>query len=926
MKKLLLFFTVLFFVCSQFTYATDYYTAGSQDPTNVNNWWTGTNGTGSHPPNFTTAGNLFYVQNGHSMTPTVLWTVSGTGSKVIIKTGGTVTSGAFNHSLTLDMEAGGTWIHSNTTYSSLTFGTLNAASNFQLNNASGFAATRTYPNLILNGVTVNPGASGITLNGNLDIRSAGIFRGTTTGTPTHSIAGDILIATGGTWTMSNGAGTPTYSISGTITNSGGTIGSSTGNTTINLNGSNSVTLNLGTPSNTNFNINVASTKTVTLGSNVATSLTFTNNGILDCSTFNITGAGTFAMASSNATLRIGSSAGLETGASGNIQTTTKTFNFSGTGNTFVYNGSSSQATGSLLTGTIRNLTISNATGATLTGSVSISGTASVTGLLILGTNNMTQSGGAATLSGNGIIRLDGVLGTQIGSYSSKTFNTTGTYQFNGAGQSIPTDSYFNVTVNGGGASMGGDVTVTGTLSLNGTLTVGANTLTISNPIANTITNLSTSSSSSMVVDGTAPSIHIPSTVTALTNLTINSNQLVTADAGITVSGIFTLGGSSFVLDMGSNTLEIGTSTATLGTLTRTTGGSVRGTMKRWLSTSTSSLLFPLNNNSADYVGATVNFSTLPTTGGSLTAKYTSSGAGSMPSGYIDFSAQYPGVNLINLSPQFWTITDGDGLSGFAYGLDLEATNMGLNTSTPMIVYTAIVKRNTGGGNTWAWNNSNHVTTSGTGSLPIAHCQGYTSFSDFAIAGNIDNLLPVELSSFTSSVSGRDITLSWTTTDETNNSGFDIERKSTTGNWIKLGNVEGHGTVNTPQSYSFVDRNLSSGRFSYRLKQIDYNGNYHYYNLSGEISIGTPSKYTLSQNYPNPFNPVTTISYEIPKGDFVALKVYDLTGKEVASLVNEKQEAGFYSVRFDGAKLSSGVYFYTLKSNDFVSTKKLILLK
>ncbi|MBN8568645.1 MAG: T9SS type A sorting domain-containing protein [Ignavibacteria bacterium] len=570
----------------------------------------------------------------------------------------------------------------------------------------------------------------------------------------------------------------------------------------------------------------------------------------------------------------------------------------------------------------------------LSGSLTVSGTATIASgtTATLGTNNFTGTGGSATLAGTGTIALSGDLNTQIASYNSNTFATTGRYLFYGNSQVIPAGTYEDLRVQGTGTTLSGDLTVNGDLEMQGTLTVGANTLTISNPITVNPTNLTMDATSSLVINGTAANIHVPSSVTALNNFTYNNSSLVTADANLTISGTFTLGTSGFILDMGANTLEIGTSTASIGAISRVGSGSVRGIIKRWTNTATSSLLFPLNNNATDYVGATVNFSVNPTTGGSLTARYTSTGSGLFPLGpngidrYIDFSAQHPGMNLINLSPQFWTISDADGLAGFTYGLSLEANNMGINTSGNNYQYTAIVKRNTGGGNTWAWSNSNHVTTGGSGSNPIPQCQGYTSFSDFAIGGNQDNLLPVELSNFTSAIAGRDLILSWSTGTETNNSGFDIERKSTTGNWSKIGNVAGHGTVNTPNSYTYTDRNLSSGKYNYRLKQIDFNGNYKYYELSNEVIIGTPSKYVLTQNFPNPFNPSTSISYEIPATNFVSLKIYDMMGKEVANLVNGTQEAGFYTVKFDASKLASGVYFYKLQANDFTATKKLMLMK
>ncbi|MFZ1323396.1 MAG: T9SS type A sorting domain-containing protein [Ignavibacteria bacterium] len=191
----------------------------------------------------------------------------------------------------------------------------------------------------------------------------------------------------------------------------------------------------------------------------------------------------------------------------------------------------------------------------------------------------------------------------------------------------------------------------------------------------------------------------------------------------------------------------------------------------------------------------------------------------------------------------------------------------------------------------------------------------------------ETLLPVELSSFISNVTGTDVTLNWTTASETNNSGFDIERKNAeSGNWSKVGNVTGNGTVSTPQNYSFTDRGLTTGIYNYRLKQIDFNGNFEYFNLSNEVGIGIPDKYSLSQNYPNPFNPSTKISYDLPVDGMVSLKLFDMTGREVASIVNEVQNAGYYTVNFNASSLSSGVYFYTISSNNFIATKKLMLVK
>ena len=88
----------------------------------------------------------------------------------------------------------------------------------------------------------------------------------------------------------------------------------------------------------------------------------------------------------------------------------------------------------------------------------------------------------------------------------------------------------------------------------------------------------------------------------------------------------------------------------------------------------------------------------------------------------------------------------------------------------------------------------------------------------------------------------------------------------------------------------------------------------------------PTTYDLSQNYPNPFNPVTTIKYQIPKDGLVKLLIYDILGREVKTLVNEVKTAGYYDIKFNAGSFSSGVYFYKMVAGDFVSIKKLVVLK
>lgn len=193
------------------------------------------------------------------------------------------------------------------------------------------------------------------------------------------------------------------------------------------------------------------------------------------------------------------------------------------------------------------------------------------------------------------------------------------------------------------------------------------------------------------------------------------------------------------------------------------------------------------------------------------------------------------------------------------------------------------------------------------------------------------LVPVELASFSAATDRDKVILNWRTVSELNNSGYDIERKSISGNsWAKIGFIQGNGTSNIEKNYSFTDVGLTKGSYNYRLKQIDFNGNYKYYDLSSEVNIGVPFKFDLSQNYPNPFNPSTKINYDLPFDSKVSIKLFDIIGREIVSLVNQAQTAGYYTTNFNASNLSSGVYFYQINAQggnqSFTKTLKMMLVK
>jgi hypothetical protein len=187
-------------------------------------------------------------------------------------------------------------------------------------------------------------------------------------------------------------------------------------------------------------------------------------------------------------------------------------------------------------------------------------------------------------------------------------------------------------------------------------------------------------------------------------------------------------------------------------------------------------------------------------------------------------------------------------------------------------------------------------------------------------------IPVELTSFTANVNeSRNVVLSWSTATETNNQGFDIERRVDKNNFEKIGFVSGFGTTAEAQSYNYTDADVNSGSYSYRLKQIDFDGHYSYSEVVDVVITG-PYSFALAQNYPNPFNPSTTIEYSIPNKSNVTISVFDAIGNELELLYSGEKEAGVHQVTWNATNYASGIYFYRLNSEKFVQVKKMLLLK
>jgi hypothetical protein len=172
-------------------------------------------------------------------------------------------------------------------------------------------------------------------------------------------------------------------------------------------------------------------------------------------------------------------------------------------------------------------------------------------------------------------------------------------------------------------------------------------------------------------------------------------------------------------------------------------------------------------------------------------------------------------------------------------------------------------------------------------------------------------------------------LHWKTASEQNNAGFEVQKFMTThpGLLSVLWMVTEQHASSNMNIHLLIIQSVKAGRVSYRLKQVDRDGQFAYSPvIETEMSL-SETDFTLSQNYPNPFNPTTNISFAVKERQFVSLKVYNLVGQEVATLVNGVVEPNsLQTVEFNGKDLSSGIYFYSLNAGNRHEVRKLMLMK
>lgn len=503
------------------------------------------------------------------------------------------------------------------------------------------------------------------------------------------------------------------------------------------------------------------------------------------------------------------------------------------------------------------------------------------------TDDVTISNGhTVTINTNATCRSL-TIGSGSGSTATLQFdNSTRTLTVSGTSS---TTGFITISSNGVLTSTSGStqtISLAGNFTNNGTFTQGTN---------NTVTftgssNRSVSGSNIVFYNLTinkSGGLNITSNITVNNTLTLTAGLLYTTNDTLTVNGDISVTSPSatkmIVLDDGTN----------LGRLKLKTA-------------SNKSYVYPVGDTRStdEYSPITVDLT---------------SGANSSAYIAINLKNQKDPNNpsSINYLNRYWTATP-TALTSFAYDITINYLNADV-TGTESLIYFA--KYDAG-----VWTLLGQPNTS-TNAFTTA---GLTSFSTFT--GGESGALPVQLQSLYYTVSGRNATINWKTASENNNKGFEVMRASvnkngSSENYSTLGFVNGNGTTSESKSYSFTDKNLNTGKYKYRLKQTDNNGNFEYYDLNGFVEIGTPNKYAVSQNYPNPFNPTTKIDFELPADSKISLVVYDISGREVAKLLNnEFRTAGYHTAEFSGSKISSGIYFYRLTSDNFSITKKMTLVK
>ena len=490
---------------------TNYYYKGTGNLNSTANWGQNTDGTGTPPSNFTSNNQVFNVRNVTSVTNSGTWTVSGTGSKIVIGNGTnacnvTVPTGTNTIVGTVDVSANASLTLTNTTLPTL--GTLNAASTVIYNGTATQTITAvTYGNLTYSGSSTGTFGGGCTINGDFSCTSGNVTFNNSGTARTFTINGDFTMSSTGSIEFGSSTASGTINLAGNLSKTNGAMTTTTAsaNEVINMTGSNVTLQSTSTGTIMKWvNINITNGSTCSfvgdfnMNGSAGTNgvLTVNSGGTLITGTANLLATNSTFTLSAGGTLQIGSTAGItSSGATGNIQASTRSY---ATGANYVYNGSASQATGNGLPATVNSLTINNS-GAPGANIVSLAQNTAITtdlnitaGVLNIGTFTANRASAGGTLTVAGTLQLGSNTGGQTGSNFPANFSsvvlTGGTVEYTRAGTQTVYGgaNYNNLSLFGSGAkTFGATTTINGNLAINsgvtatlGTFTHSANSITL----------------------------------------------------------------------------------------------------------------------------------------------------------------------------------------------------------------------------------------------------------------------------------------------------------------------------------------------------------------------------------------------------------------------------------------------------------------
>jgi hypothetical protein len=507
--------------------------------------------------------------------------------------------------------------------------------------------------------------------------------------------------------------------------------------------------------------------------------------------------------------------------------------------------------------------------------------------------DIVLNGYQLTLSGNTVFSGTGKIDA---SAAGSTVLYAGTSSQSFSSGLFKNNSVCNLAINNSnGLSQNGDLTIANLFTLtSGSFSIGANTLSINGDIYYSSGSLTGGVSSNISFGGSGASTNLGAVT--LNNLTMNRASGIALSGDVTVNSVTLISGL-----LNTNSYSV-TFTSALANPVEISASRIVGTARI--------LNVPVGMGEFDFLGYKI-YSGVDDIGNVTLVRKT--GTAGIITISINSSIACNWDVTVDNQPSNGRNIEYKWLSDLDNGKAFCCLNKGVNYYS------------TNGGSNWT-ELGMHMDVSV--SNPRVMSLITTHFSQW-VPTSENSPMPVMLSSFTSSVNGNNIRLSWITASELNNSGFEIERaivNKETSVYQKIGFVKGNGTINNSTSYFFEDKKLNTGKYIYRLKQMDINGNFKYYELSNTVDITVPVKFDLKQNYPNPFNPVTNIKIDIPKTAKVKIVIFDIAGREISRPLNEMLNAGTYEIKWNGTDFASGIYFCIIESDKFSKTIKMMLVK